>query len=137
MSCNSKQLNNKQIEEAKDNAEQRWKVSKGQYKKVLASSKEVRSKLKVAENRIRYLEKLLAFEERSGFLSNKQIEAAKDNAKQRWKVARGRFKKMRNTSNSLRSKLKDSKDRIGYLEKLLAFEERSGFSALVSEMQLE
>ena len=51
----------------KEIMEHRWKVSKGQYKKVLASSKEVRSDLKAANNRIRYLEKLLAFEERSGY----------------------------------------------------------------------
>ena len=47
----------------KEITEHRWKVSKGQYKKVLASSKEVRSELKAANNRIRYLEGLLAFEE--------------------------------------------------------------------------
>ena len=77
MRCNSKQLNNKQIEEAKDNAEQRWKVSKGQNKKVLASSKEVRSKLKMAGNRIGYLEKLLAFEERSEFSTTSKLKRQK------------------------------------------------------------
>ena len=67
----------------------------------------------------------------------KKIEEAKSNAAQRWKVAKAQLKKTRNKSNGLHSKLKDSKNRIRYLEKLLAFEERSGFSTLVSEMQLE
>ena len=51
-----------QLKEAKETAEDRWKTYKGQFKKVLQMSKD-------ANNRIAYLEKLLTFEERSGFSS--------------------------------------------------------------------
>ena len=124
--CNSKQLNNKQIEEAKDNAEQRWKVAKGQYKKVLASSKEVRSKSKMARNRIGYSEAEIKIEQNK----SKRIEEAKAIAEQRWKVSKGQYKKVLASSKEVRSELKMAKNRIGYLEKLLAFEERSGFSTI-------
>ena len=86
-----------------------------------------------------YEEQLRACHEKVTMEQNKneQIEEAKNSAMQRWKVAKGNLRKMRNQNDGLRSKLKDSRNRIRYLEKLLAFEERSGFSTLVSEMQLE
>lgn len=40
-------------------------------------------------------------------------------------------------SNELGNDLKEARNQSAYLEKLLAFEERSGFSTMVSEMQLQ
>ena len=59
-----------------------------------------------------------------------QLRKAKETAEDRWKTYKGQFKKVLQMS-------KDANNRIAYLEKLLAFEEKSGFSTLFSEMQLQ
>ena len=58
-----------------------------------------------------------------------QLKEAKETAEDRWKTYKGQFKKVLQIS-------KDANNRIAYLEKLLAFEEKSGFSTRVSETQL-
>ena len=59
-----------------------------------------------------------------------QLKEAKKTAEDRWMTHKGQFKKVLQTS-------KDANNRIMYLEKLLALEERSGFSTRVSETQLQ
>ena len=59
-----------------------------------------------------------------------ELKKAKEIAEDRWKTYKGQFKKVLQIS-------RDANNRIEYLEKLLAFEERSGFSTLVSEVQLQ
>lgn len=62
-------------------------------------------------------------------LQIEQLKEAKKTAEDRWMTYKGQFKKVLQTS-------KDANNRIAYLEKLLALEEKSGFSTRVSETQL-
>ena len=68
---------------------------------------------------------------------NEGLIAAKDRAEHRWKVGKGQYKKALEKSTRLRLELRKATNRAGYLQKLLAYEERSGFSTLASELQLE
>lgn len=73
----------------------------------------------------RLLEKVQMLEEK-----NEKLEKVKEGVENRWKTAKGEFK-------ALLQELKNARNQNAYLEALLAFEERSGFSTLVSEMQLQ
>lgn len=59
---------------------------------------------------------------------NRRLEKEKEKAEDRWKTAKGEFK-------AVRQELNDAGNQIAYLEALLAFEERSGFSTLVSDLE--
>ena len=59
-----------------------------------------------------------------------KLKEAKETAEDRWRTYKGQFKKVLQMS-------KDANNRIVYLEKLLALEEKSGFSTRISEMQLQ
>ena len=60
----------------------------------------------------------------------KSLEKDKAKAEHSWSVYKGQYKKML-------SEMKVDKNQIAYLEALLAFEERSGYSSMLSELQLE
>lgn len=62
---------------------------------------------------------------------------AKDEAVDRLRRHKGHIKQANLTVDSLRDDLKLAKNSIGYLEKLLAFEEQSGYSSMVCDLQLE
>ena len=66
-----------------------------------------------------------------------KLEAEKWKAEDRWRVYKSQFKAVLRRSNELGNEIKEARNQSAYLEKLLAFEERSGFSTLVSEMQLQ
>ena len=66
-----------------------------------------------------------------------QLEAVKKKAKSRLGGYNGHFKQALRTSDQLLGDLKKAKNQIAYLETLLVFEEKSGFSTLVSETQLQ
>lgn len=59
---------------------------------------------------------------------NEKLEKVKEGAEDRWKTAKGEFK-------AVLQELKNSRNQNAYLEALLAFEERSGFSTLVSDLE--
>lgn len=65
------------------------------------------------------------------------LAKAKEKAEGRWSIYKGQFKKASQTSDDLRDDFKGAKNQIAYLEALLAFEERSGYSSMISELQLE
>ena len=48
---------------------------------------------------------------------------------------KGPIKKASQTSDELRDDLDDAENQIAYLEALLAFEERSGYSSMISELK--
>lgn len=66
-----------------------------------------------------------------------QLEAAKEKADSRLGGYKGHLKRSLQTSEQVLSELKNAENRISYLESLLAFEEKSGFSAHVSQRQLQ
>ena len=64
------------------------------------------------------------------------LEAQKEKADSCFGGYKGHLKRSLQTSEQLLGDLKKAENQIAYLERMLAFEEKSGFSTLVSEMQL-
>lgn len=99
-----------------DRYKHQLRVAMRQVSDISLQSEEVSKRL---QEKIRMLEE-----------KNRRLEEAKEKAEDRWHTGKGELK-------AVLQKLKDVKSQNTYVEALLAFEERSGFSTLVSEMQLQ
>lgn len=144
------------LKERGDRYKQRYHVSKKQVSDLrletaenLRQLGEARAQIRILEDNNRKLEaekdkNLRDLHERTastGMLSGEEeiagLVKAKEKAENRWSVYKGQFKKANQISNDLRGQLEGRTNQIEYLETLLAFEERSGYSSMMSERRLE
>ena len=113
----------RQIERTVKSLKQRGDQYKQQLRVSLKQTSDLR--LESAEGSRELRERVEMLEEKL-----RRSEAAKERANSRLGGYKGHLQEAR-------GELKVAKNRIEYLEKLLAFEERSGFSTLYSELQLK
>ena len=113
----------RQIERTVRSLKQRGDHYKQQLRVSLKQTSDLR--LESAEGSRELRERVEMLEEKL-----RRSEVAKERANSRLGGCNGHLQEAR-------GELKVAKNRIEYLEKLLAFEERSGFSTLYSELQLK